>query len=275
MAVIEGLRGMTGAAWLEMTSRSDPGRVRANNEDAVYAEASLGLAVLADGMGGYNAGEVASGMAIQRLATSLGAFMRAGAPDVAGDEAPVWVRQALNREIAGANIEILGHARRDARCSGMGTTLVACCFYRGLLTVAHLGDSRLYRLRAGQLNRLTKDHSLLQVQIDAGLLSEEEARVAEHRNLVTRALGVEAEIEIEVGEFAVEVGDLYLLCSDGLTDMLADADIAKILREQSRGIELVADRLVRYSNEAGGRDNISVVLVRVLETAANPLPSRV
>ena len=254
---------MSAMHWLTMSAVTDPGRVREQNEDAVHIDPEAGLAILADGMGGYNAGEVASGMAVSLLGGRLGEFMRAGAVEMAGEGAASWVRQALTRDIAAVNHEVLSLSLREAQYAGMGTTLVACCFYRGHLSVAHLGDSRLYRLRAGELSRLTKDHSLLQIQIDAGIISEEEARYADNKNLVTRALGVEPEIEIEIGEYEVAPSDLYLLCSDGLNDMLDDTEIRDALLAPEDTLAQRGQRLVSLANEAGGRDNISVVLVEV------------
>lgn len=254
---------MSATHWVTMAAATDPGLVRAQNEDAVHVDPVAGVALLADGMGGYNAGEVASGMAVSLLATSLGEFMHAGAVEVAGDGAASWVRQALTREIAAVNREVLGLSLREPQYAGMGTTLVACCFYRGRLSVAHLGDSRLYRLRGHDLARLTRDHSLLQIQIDAGIISEEEARYADNKNLVTRALGIEPEIEIDIGEYEVAPGDLYLLCSDGLNDMLDDTEICHALLHAPGGLNERAQYLVELANHAGGRDNISVVLVEV------------
>lgn len=254
---------MSAMHWLMMAAVTDPGRIREQNEDAVHVDPDAGVALLADGMGGYNAGEVASGMTVSLLGERLGDFMRAGAVEMAAENAASWVRQALTREIGAVNHEVLSLSRREAQYAGMGTTLVACCFYRGHLSVAHLGDSRLYRLRGRDLLRLTKDHSLLQIQIDAGIISEEEARYAENKNLVTRALGVEPEIEIDIGEYEVSPGDLYLLCSDGLNDMLDDTEIRDALLAIEGGLDQRARHLVNLANEAGGRDNISVVLVEV------------
>jgi len=240
------------SAALDMAARSDAGRVRSGNEDAVLTNPALGFAVLADGMGGHNAGEVASGMAIAYIGNELG---RAADTPCAGEQM---------REIVGqANAAIYQTAQTQPRYAGMGTTLVALRFFDDRLAVAHVGDSRLYRLRDGRLLQLTRDHSLLQEQIDGGLIDAEQARHSTNRNVVTRALGAEPRVGVEVAEHAVRVGDLYLACSDGLSDMVADGEIAACLRQMGDKPEACACALVRLANEHGGRDNVSVILVRI------------
>lgn len=247
---------------LEIEVRTDAGMVRSHNEDAVFADADLGLAILADGMGGHNAGEVASGMATAVLANNFRNLIAAEFPEGlhAGDSGTVGAH--LAREIGVANQSIYQAAQCQPQYAGMGTTLVQAWFYDNHLSVAHVGDSRLYRLRAGELLRLTRDHSFLQKQLDGGMISPEEARHARYRNLLTRALGVEPDIEVEVHDFPVATGDLYLLCSDGLSDMLDDEEIALALQTLSGNLALAADMLVQMANDAGGRDNVSVILVR-------------
>lgn len=247
----------------EMVVRTHPGQVRAKNEDAVFADPELGLAILADGMGGYNAGEVASSLATKQLSRNIAEFInsasvRDGMP-LSGEE----LHERMLDEVAAANALVFETARSDPRCAGMGTTLVMVLFHLGRMHVAHLGDSRLYRLRANRFEQVTRDHSLLQDQIDAGLISEEEARYAENRNLVTRALGVEPSVEAEVREYDVHAGDLLLLCSDGLNDMVEDREIAQTLIALSENLPLAADQLIEMANEKGGHDNISVILIKV------------
>ena len=137
-------------------------------------------------------------------------------------------------------------------------------FYDNRVMVAHLGDSRLYRLRGEEFEQLTRDHSLLQEQIDSGLLTAEQAKTAQHKNLVTRALGIDLGIEPEIREYSCEPGDIYLLCSDGLCDMVSDEDIGMALEALGANLELAAQQLVQMANDNGGRDNVSVILVRVL-----------
>ncbi|SFF03211.1 Stp1/IreP family PP2C-type Ser/Thr phosphatase [Paracidovorax wautersii] len=240
----------------EFCALSDCGRVRGNNEDAVLVMENARIAVLADGMGGYNAGEVASGMAVQSIAADMADWLsRAPQP---GDS----VGRALERSVANANYAILSAALSHPEYSGMGTTLVVGVFLNERLVLGHVGDSRCYRWRNGVLHQLTRDHSWLQEQIDAGLLTPEQAAVSGYRNLVTRALGVDAVVQIEVNEFPVQAGDLFLLCSDGLTDMADDCTLASLMA-MPLALPDMATRLVELANLMGGRDNISVVLVAV------------
>lgn len=240
---------------LEIVKLTDPGIVRSHNEDSVGADAEAGFAILADGMGGYNAGEVASGMAVAMLSDNLKAALLAGRRDMA---------QLASDEIQKANGAIFQAAQSQPQYNGMGTTLVMVMFRDNRATVAHIGDSRLYRLRGEQFEQITRDHSLLQEQIDSGLITREDARHSHNKNLVTRALGVDAAVEVEVHEYEVLPGDLFLLCSDGLNDMVGDEDIQLTLGLMGANLELAAQQLVQMANDNGGRDNVSVVLVRVL-----------
>lgn len=255
---------------LDIVVRTDPGLVRSHNEDAVFADAEVGLAVLADGMGGYKAGEVASGMASSMLARSLTNFLTGKAGDTVDQSPYSAVASRLVEEIAVVNTAIFQAAAGEPRYAGMGTTLVVACYFDNSLIVAHLGDSRLYRLRDGLFEQLTRDHSLLQEQLDSGVINAEEARYSHNRNLVTRALGVDSVVEAEVGEYPVQVGDVYLMCSDGLTDMVDDQEIALTLATLSPNLPLAADQLIHLANDNGGRDNISVILIKVRGEYAQP-----
>lgn len=248
---------------LEIAVRTDPGLLRPHNEDAVFGDAELGLAILADGMGGYSAGEVASGMATALLAGSLIGTLDDREPQqIDGAGVRVAHRQLRDR-INDANAEIYFAGQEQPKFAGMGTTLVVGWFYDNFLTVAHIGDSRLYRLRGNIFDRLTRDHSLLQEQLDSGIISVEDARFSLNKNLVTRALGVELAAEPEIRDFPVEPGDVYLLCSDGLTDMVDDLEIGLTLRDFRNNPVGAVDELVHMANENGGRDNVSVVVVKV------------
>jgi len=247
---------------LEIAVRTDPGRIRSQNEDAVFADASLGIAILADGMGGYNAGEVASGMATTLLANNFAQLLPSVFPQGARSCDGLLVEQHLVREIGAANAAIFNAAQRQPQYAGMGTTLVMACFYDNRISVAHVGDSRLYRLREGGFEQLTRDHSLLQEQLDGGMITAEQARFSQNKNLVTRALGVEARVEIEIHDHEVLPGDLFLLCSDGLNDMVDDEEIALTLQVLSGNLALTADQLIALANDHGGRDNVSVILLR-------------
>jgi len=239
---------------------TDTGRARANDEDAVVFDEATGVVVLGDGMGGYNAGEVASGMATAFIKSELSQWLLAdGASSRAKD-----VRRAMEVCVDKANTSILNAANANAQYEGMGTTLVVGVFREDGLVLGHIGDSRCYRVRAGKLEQITRDHSLLQEQIDAGLVTPEQAERSTIRNLVTRALGVEPSVLLEVSECAVELGDVYLMCSDGLNDMVADVAIARIMLTEAE-LEEKAQMLVDAANANGGRDNISVLLVEVGE----------
>lgn len=254
------------SAAIEMATCSDMGRVRTNNEDAVLANVQLGLAVLADGMGGYNAGEVASAMATAMLGSELEHAFTLRPPQDVAEGGHAWARQAMVEVISRANAAICQSAQSNPKYAGMGTTLVTVQFYDNRLAVAHVGDSRLYRLRGGSLSQLTRDHSLLQEQIDSGVLTPEQARQSQNKNLVTRALGVDMTVEVEVNEYEVLPGDVYLLCSDGLNDMLEDEEIALALTSLAANPALCATQLVEMANDNGGRDNVSVILAKVVRS---------
>ena len=249
---------------IDAVSCTDPGRVRTQNEDAVYVRAADGLAILADGMGGYNAGEVASGMAITLLAAEMEKSLRDRSPQaLAGDSGDALAVAYLREHIAEANAAVYRAAESQPQYQGMGTTLVMGLFHDNRVTLAHIGDSRCYRYRAGSLEAITRDHSFLQDQIDSGMLSAEEARFSANRNLVTRALGVDATVDPEIRSLPVLPGDIYLFCSDGLNDMLEDDEIASALHGVGADLASAASTLVRMANEAGGRDNVSVILLRI------------
>jgi len=255
------LRGKIGFAEL-----TDTGRVREHNEDAIGSNADIGLMVLADGMGGYNAGEVASGIAVQIVSelAAVGAG-REERDDI--DPHSGMMRQSivLRDAVYRANKIIYQTAQSQTNCEGMGTTIVACMFYDNKISIAHVGDSRAYRLRGGELEQVTLDHSLLQELVDRGFYSAEEAQRSTNRNYVTRALGVEPTVEVEVHEHEVVPGDIYLLCSDGLPDMVEDDDIHLTISTFNDSLDVVGQQLVDMANDHGGRDNVSVMLAQVKE----------
>ena len=248
---------------------TNTGMVRDHNEDAIGLNGDMGLLVLADGMGGYNAGEVASGIAVQTI-TDLAAegATREERNDI--DPHTGLMRQTivLRDAVARANKIIFQTAQSQTHCEGMGTTLVAAMFYDNKISIAHVGDSRAYRLRNEQFEQLTMDHSLLQELVDRGFYSEEEAQRSTNRNYVTRALGVEPTVEVEVQEFEVLPEDIYLLCSDGLPDMVEDEDIHLTISTFNASLDVVGEQLVQLANEHGGRDNVSVQLAQVLDSFA-------
>jgi PPM family protein phosphatase len=250
----------------QTAARTHTGMVREHNEDAIACAPDAGLFVLADGMGGYNAGEVAAGMTGMILKTGLGGDLLRLHAQAAS--APANVQSAVRHHVEVANLAIYQAAQRQPQYEGMGTTLVLAVVGAHSVTIAHLGDSRAYRLRDGVLMQVTKDHSLLQEQVDAGVISAEMAHLSRNKSLVTRALGVDPLINLEIHDHALRSGDVYLLCSDGLTDMLEDAQIAESLTTLYASVEAAADALVNMANQAGGRDNVSVVLVKIGEVSA-------
>lgn len=237
---------------------SDPGRLRPNNEDAVEVHAEAGLAILADGMGGYLAGEVASRLAVETVREALLPSLRAW--QARGLPCPT-LPAALRDGVARANQAVHRAAGERLDCQGMGTTLVVAALEGPRVWLAHVGDSRAYRFGPRGLQRLTRDHSFVQAQLDAGLISAEEAARSTRRNLITRALGVEPEVEPELGSADLGPGEGLLLCSDGLSDMLDDARLAAVL-DAPTPLDARVRRLVEAANAAGGRDNISVVLAQ-------------
>jgi len=241
-----------------MTSLTARGRVRSQNEDSIACDAGAGFAILADGMGGYNAGEVASGIAVTVLAEKLKSVWLTGVYDQDSSK-------PIQTAIEEANAAIYRMAQSQPQCLGMGTTLVFALFHDNRITVAHVGDSRLYRYRHERLEQITHDHSLLQEQINLGLVSREDARHSPNKNLLTRALGIGSVVDVEIQEHDVLPGDIYLLCSDGLNDMVDDEEIRHTLNLPELPLELAAQRLVQIANNNGGRDNISVILVRILQ----------
>ncbi len=252
---------------IQFVEITDTGKVREHNEDAIGSDVDMGLMVLADGMGGYNAGEVASGIAVQTI-TELAAEGATREARNDRDSETGLMRQTivLRDAISRANKIIFQTAQSQTHCEGMGTTLVAALFYDNSVSIAHVGDSRAYRLRNEQFEQLTLDHSLLQELVDRGFYSEEEAQRSTNRNYVTRALGVEPAVEVEVQEFDVLPEDIYLLCSDGLPDMVEDEDIHLTISTFNASLDVVGQQLVDLANDNGGRDNVSVMLTQVLES---------
>jgi len=250
---------------LDIALLSHPGMVRPHNEDTVFADSASGLVVLADGMGGYNAGEVASGIAVNVVSSGLLPELASGRELSKVDVQTGLTHAALllQMQIAAANKGIYEAAQTRPECAGMGTTIVAALFHRNRVSIGHIGDSRCYRLRLDKFEQLTHDHSLLQEQIDSGQLTPEQAKYSLNKNLVTRALGIEAIVPADIAEYRLEADDIYLLCSDGLTDMVEPPVIHSIVERTRADLSRAAADLVDLANQNGGRDNISVILVRV------------
>lgn len=257
---------MTLRAKLRSVGLTDTGKVREHNEDTIAFDQDIGLMVLADGMGGYNAGEVASGIAVKTIFNLVKESVEREDLSVldrdSGLSRPsIILRDAIHR----ANKIIYQTARTQPQCEGMGTTIVAGLFFDNRISIAHVGDSRMYRLRTDRFEQVTADHSLLQELVDRGFYSAEEAQRAANKNYVTRALGVEPNVEVEVQEVAVQKGDFYVLCSDGLSDMVEDDDIHLTISTFSANLDTVAKQLIQLANDNGGRDNVSVVMAHVID----------
>jgi PPM family protein phosphatase len=261
MAAIMNLRGK-----IRSVGVTDVGRVREHNEDTIGVDSDIGLLVLADGMGGYNAGEVASGIAVKTVMSLVKEAIERQDLTVDDKESGLSRPSILLRDsIMRANKIIYQTAKTQPQCEGMGTTIVACLFFDNKVAIAHVGDSRLYRLRTSRFEQMTLDHSLLQELVDRGFYSQEEAQRATNKNYVTRALGVEPTVEVEIHEEPVLKGDFYVLCSDGLPDMVEDEDIHLTISTFSASLETIAKQLIQLANDNGGRDNVSLVIAQVVE----------
>jgi len=247
---------------LRMTGKTDTGMVREHNEDCFLIMPENGIAILADGMGGHLAGEVASAMAIDRVTHYLlNVFAVSDAEKAPGKNSAAFESAALVEAIKSANAAIHDASLTRPEQSGMGTTIVAAAFHNNTLTVAHVGDSRMYRYRNGELSQVTEDHSMVQELLRRGLMTQDEARTSLNRNLVTRALGIDPMVEVDVLQQQFEDGDLYLLCSDGLNDVLTDDEIAAVLAQHPDSMDAAAQQLIADVNARGGPDNVSIVLI--------------
>ncbi|MBS0170155.1 MAG: Stp1/IreP family PP2C-type Ser/Thr phosphatase [Nitrospira sp.] len=243
---------------------SDIGRTRHHNEDRFHADPAAGLFIVCDGMGGHRAGEVASSRTIELIPQYLATAAADPALPLIGMTRPEWsvATNRLASAVRLANHRIHQEAAHEQAYAGMGTTVVAACLAGSTLSIAHVGDSRLYLIRDRTIQLLTQDHSLVQEQLRSGLLTEAEAMRAAHKHILTRAVGVQALVEVELGEFPLCDGDLLLLCSDGLTAGVSeDAMLHAVLG--STDLRAVSNRLIALANEAGGSDNTTVIVVHV------------
>jgi serine/threonine protein phosphatase PrpC len=244
---------------LEFATATDVGLVRSYNEDSVAVDASAGIVVLADGMGGHRAGEVASRMATDNVLAYLKSYLARldhGAAETA-------LSKGITRAVSKANRAIyeLGRSRPDYE--GMGTTLAAAVFFSNTITLANVGDSRVYRLRGNRLMQLSREDSLLRHQVQVGLISQQETGQSHNRGFVTQALGIGEQLSPHVIQESANPGDVFLICSDGLTDLVGDGDIGLILGALEANLPLAATHLVQLANDLGGRDNVTVALVKV------------
>lgn len=249
---------------IKIEGMTDTGLIRSQNEDSIGNDTSLNLAVLADGMGGHKGGEVASALAVNSILNDLPAELeRCKNLDIDEDVSGYSYQTiAIKNVIESANSVIFQAASKQIQYEGMGTTIVVTMFYDNRLTVAHVGDSRMYRLRNHEMEQLTSDHSLLQELIDRGFYTEEEASKSLNKNLVTRAMGIEETVQVDLSEDIVLPDDTYLLCSDGLSDMVDDRRINMILEENKFQIDIACTDLIQQAKDNGGHDNISVIVIQ-------------
>ncbi len=254
---------------LEIAAKTDPGKLRSLNEDSIATVSDLGLLVLADGMGGYQSGDVASSLATQIIVEGLARELRGQSNNGSSDVVRI-VEEVVKRANQAIHLESQQRAQRahNSQSQAMGSTLALLLFRNNQVTMAHVGDSRIYRLRANRLELMTHDHSLLQEQIDRGILDSEAAATSHNRHLVTRGLGLQADVEVALDEREALPGDVYLVCSDGLNDMVDNTDIELVLNSLQANLPLAASQLVMIANDNGGDDNISVILAKVGAKAA-------
>jgi len=243
---------------------TDKGIVRRKNEDAIGFDSALGLVVLADGIGGHRGGEIASSMAIDTIISELQQRLpQIDAGEI--DESSGFSKESIciQDAVVAANQLVYQTSETNPEHKGMGTTIVVLQFYNNSFSLAHIGDSRCYRMRAKKFEQITRDHSLLQELIDRGFYTPEEARNSMNKNLVTRALGIDPIVMPDIKEDIVLKNDIYLLCSDGLTDLVEDEDIYLTIMQFSANLEEAAKQLITKANKKGGKDNISVMLCRI------------
>jgi PPM family protein phosphatase len=251
---------------IQTGARTDLGRVRKNNEDCYQIESALNLYVLSDGMGGEAHGEVASNIAVQTVVTHCQQAENNRATPIFGEPQPD-VSERTNRLASAihlANRKVFEMAEANPEKRGMGATIVAAWIDGQKLSLAHVGDSRAYLLRAGSLDQLTADHSLVAEKVRVGILTPQEADASELQSVLTRAVGTRPTVQVDSDEQMLVVGDSLLLCSDGLTRMVTDPEIASTLLT-STSAQQAADRLVELANEYGGADNVSVIALRVIQ----------
>lgn len=249
---------------LEVAGSTDPGKVRKNNEDNFFVDPDLGLLVVADGMGGHNSGEVASDLAtstIREFARQMLGGAKVVVPE--GGDASLSVRgRQLEYFVRSANTMIYEKGRAFPKDAGMGTTVVAVLADAKSMTVAHVGDSRLYLFRRGDLSQITEDHSLVADQVRRGLISADEAAKSSLQNILTRALGAEPDVKVDVADHPLFPGDVILLATDGLSKMVTDEEVALTISEDPTPLKVV-ETLIGKANAGGGVDNVTVVAARV------------
>ncbi len=252
---------------VKFAAASDVGRVRTNNEDSFLADPVLGIFAVADGMGGHASGEVASRLAVESLRESIAGAKEEKEAKISADRTAILSSPAnlLVNSIRLANQRIYKAAQENKEYKGMGTTLVAAYFPTIPPLVAHVGDSRLYHLRGQAVQQITEDHSWVWEQYKQGLIAKEAIATSPHKNIVTRALGIQPTVDVDIQDLEVQPGDFLLLCSDGLTDLVRDEEMIVTGSRNAKDLESHCNRLVRLANSRGGKDNITVLLIQIEE----------
>ena len=257
--------------FIDIYGQTDVGSVRDHNEDAITTNPEIGLCILADGMGGHKGGEMASAITISTTLETITEDIKHVKSGQTDKETGFSLEsKAVHDAVILANSNVFISSSENEKYRGMGTTVVVLMFYDNRFTVAHVGDSRLYRLRGGKLEGITRDHSLMQELIDRGFYTPEQARTSMNKNLVTRAIGIEELVQVDVTEDVALVDDIYMMCSDGVTDMIDDELIEKTMLNCGTDLEKMTSELIREANDAGGKDNISVICARPIK----PFPTK-
>ncbi|HWT82139.1 MAG TPA: Stp1/IreP family PP2C-type Ser/Thr phosphatase [Candidatus Acidoferrum sp.] len=245
-------------------AKTDVGRKRQGNEDSFCLAPEIGLFVVADGMGGHAAGEVASNLAVDTIQVSMAKYLGGSETAITGKLEPSYSRETgfLVNSIHLANRLIYDAAQTRREYVGMGTTVVAVLVRNDSVALAYVGDSRAYRIRGEAIVQLSRDHSLVQQQVDRGIISAEEAQGSQYKHLITRALGLKESVDVDVAEQSILAGDCFLLCSDGLSDLVEDEEISAIVRKHTDDLEQACQALVDRANFKGGDDNITALLIQ-------------
>ncbi len=250
---------------------TDTGLHRDHNEDTIGSNEDIALAVLADGMGGHRCGEIASAISVNTiLEFTKKKIKQLTVNDIDKNTGTNIHSMVIRDAIRLANENVYNSAQSNKQYHGMGTTIVVALFYDNHVTVAHVGDSRLYRLRDNQLEQITQDHSYIQELLDCGIYNPEQAKNSKYKNLITSAIGIDKTIQVEIQEHSTKIGDIYLLCSDGVSDMIDDELIKSILITNSNDLEIGAAKIIQSANKNGGKDNISALLAKPIK----PFPAR-
>ena len=259
---------------LRAGAATDVGRVRSLNEDSFVSNADQGLFAVCDGMGGAAAGEVASRIAIDTIVEQLaGAAGEHGASDAAEDPGYLPQTSRLGRAIQHANESVYSFAQGDRERQGMGTTVVGIWIADDIVSVAHVGDSRAYLWHEGTFEALTTDHSVVEAQVRAGLITREESLKSEHQNVLLQALGMKEAVDVELSEVPVQTGDFVMLCSDGLTRTVEEDQMANIIAA-SREPQAICEQLIAAANASGGPDNVTVIVVEIVGSLWGRLSNR-